>query len=434
LELEREWERALEWEQELEQERVLEQEQEQELELELVISLIEGRDSKTRTLQMWILPPSIISAFAPGTEALISDSAELSKICERSLTLKSSFSPAKTWLRRCKQDIWTQHLFGPTLKPFLGLCFEEWWTFCLEGSRANPSALLESGLETKTQDTSSRTFLKELESANLPLFFWKTSKESCRQNLQETAGETQQEPLFCSMSSENWNAWVTRQRQEYSQRRNASMQVDAQHRINANECSSLVNWPTPDLAPDAPNSGSNKRNTPKNFKEALSWPTASTRDYKGTFASRITPEGYNSRLDEAVIVFGQADPENPNSHGNRQESWLTPRASEPTGDSNFVARMGDRGEHCHGSLASQAKCWATPNTRDWKDNGTTQPPSIGETRGFSLGQQMVTTRTPGKLNPRWVETLMGLPVGWTMPSCASPVTTAQMNCAYSETE
>jgi hypothetical protein len=28
----------------------------------------------------------------------------------------------------------------------------------------------------------------------------------------------------------------------------------------------------------------------------------------------------------------------------------------------------------------------------------------------------------GKLNPRWVETLMGLPVGWTMPSCVSPVT------------
>jgi hypothetical protein len=33
----------------------------------------------------------------------------------------------------------------------------------------------------------------------------------------------------------------------------------------------------------------------------------------------------------------------------------------------------------------------------------------------------------GKLNPRWVETLMGLPVGWTMPSCASPVTIERMN-------
>jgi hypothetical protein len=39
----------------------------------------------------------------------------------------------------------------------------------------------------------------------------------------------------------------------------------------------------------------------------------------------------------------------------------------------------------------------------------------------------------GKLNPRWVETLMGLPVGWTMPSCASPVTIERMSCGYSET-
>jgi hypothetical protein len=32
-----------------------------------------------------------------------------------------------------------------------------------------------------------------------------------------------------------------------------------------------------------------------------------------------------------------------------------------------------------------------------------------------------------KLNPRWVETLMGLPIGWVMPSCVSPVTIAPMN-------
>jgi hypothetical protein len=38
-----------------------------------------------------------------------------------------------------------------------------------------------------------------------------------------------------------------------------------------------------------------------------------------------------------------------------------------------------------------------------------------------------------KLNPRWVETLMGLPVGWTMPSCASPVTIAQTSCVSLET-
>lgn len=38
-----------------------------------------------------------------------------------------------------------------------------------------------------------------------------------------------------------------------------------------------------------------------------------------------------------------------------------------------------------------------------------------------------------KLNPRWVETLMGLPVGWTMPSCASPVTPEWTSSDCSET-
>jgi hypothetical protein len=40
----------------------------------------------------------------------------------------------------------------------------------------------------------------------------------------------------------------------------------------------------------------------------------------------------------------------------------------------------------------------------------------------------------GKLNPRWVETLMGLPIGWTMPSCTRPVIIAPMNCDCLGTE
>ena len=40
----------------------------------------------------------------------------------------------------------------------------------------------------------------------------------------------------------------------------------------------------------------------------------------------------------------------------------------------------------------------------------------------------------GKLNPRWVETLMGLPIGWVMPSCVSPLTIAPTNCDCLATE
>jgi hypothetical protein len=50
------------------------------------------------------------------------------------------------------------------------------------------------------------------------------------------------------------------------------------------------------------------------------------------------------------------------------------------------------------------------------------------------GKVTLSRQNAGKLNPRWVETLMGLPVGWTMPSCVSPVTIAPMNCGSLEME
>jgi hypothetical protein len=55
----------------------------------------------------------------------------------------------------------------------------------------------------------------------------------------------------------------------------------------------------------------------------------------------------------------------------------------------------------------------------------------------NLETQMMTSGVAmpgGKLNPRWVETLMGLPIGWTMPSCTRPVTIAPMNCDCLGTE
>jgi hypothetical protein len=264
-------------------------------------------------------------------------------------------------------------------------------------------------------------------------------------------------------------------------------------------------------------------------------------------------------LGQAVsVVHGQADPASSSPLGSRQGLWLTPRANEPTGDSTFVTRNGDRGQHCSPSLTIQVEKtaqWATPrsgkttdeNPETWalrqaKGDVATMPlgaqvkmwptasvPNGGQTTsgradkdtkkqvrlehavaqwgtpaandanktphcevnsnqaglaksvGLELQRQWATPRncggpdyakttrptsmsnspslptqvamqgwiTPkasdgkspgisrdlhlnhqagGKLNPRWVETLMGLPIGWTMPSCTSPQTIAPMSC------
>jgi hypothetical protein len=187
------------------------------------------------------------------------------------------------------------------------------------------------------------------------------------------------------------------------------------------------------------------------------WPTASVPNGGQTTSGRADKDTKKQvRLEHAV----------------RQELWLTPRANEPTGDSTFVTRNGDRGQHCSPSLTIQVEkaaqwgtpaandankqnvmCevnskqaglpksvglelqrpWMTPNARDWK--GAHGEHFGDRARTQSLNNQMEAIGNKGaKLNPRWVETLMGLPIGWTMPSCTSPQTIAPMSCDSSAME
>jgi hypothetical protein len=76
-------------------------------------------------------------------------------------------------------------------------------------------------------------------------------------------------------------------------------------------------------------------------------------------------------------------------------------------------------------LADQAKReqWATPQAKDHKSGH--RDPTIVQYKQLNVE---VEARATGKLNPRWVETLMGLPIGWTMPSCTSPQTIEPMSC------
>jgi len=142
---------------------------------------------------------------------------------------------------------------------------------------------------------------------------------------------------------------------------------------------------------------------PTKGRESLSWPTSSARDYKdspgmnmGTHKGRDRSTNQLPRMVYSIEASGQADQASLNTTGNHQESWRTPSSSDGVGG---VMEMR---EGCAGK--------------------------------FKLRDHVVAQQNPGKLNPRWVETLMGLPVGWVMPSCQSPVTIAQTSCDYSEME
>ena len=67
----------------------------------------------------------------------------------------------------------------------------------------------------------------------------------------------------------------------------------------------------------------------------------------------------------------------------------------------------------------------TPNSRDWKDNvgNGRDAPSIGQTRGYSLGQKINSMSgmlpkeeagTTSQLNPPFVAEMMGFPTDWTI--------------------
>jgi hypothetical protein len=157
-------------------------------------------------------------------------------------------------------------------------------------------------------------------------------------------------------------------------------------------------FPTPRTCDwkSSPNANSNIKRMEVGQATLANWPTPNcmdvitpTRDLTQMESKGHWGKSMNTGKLSEMVNYGPAAPDNPSTDGSRQGSWATPRAEMDSGAHN-----------------------GKPDT---------------------LHSQIKVTTTTGKLNPRWVETLMGLPVGWTMPSCASPVTIEPMSCAYSET-
>ena len=337
---------------------------------------------------MWILTKKLhTSAYVPDTKESGLDLEAFCQTCEKSLTWRGKDSLSRTWLQRWKRESWIQHLSSRTLSNSLTESFVDAWTSSLEDSRVSHSQLLESVKLLKTPDTSSPTSQTELESANLELFSSKTYKES-------SVARQPTENQFSSMSSEHWKDWVIEQRQEYSQRKKSA------RLIRESESSS---WPTETVfdttggsyptemvdgvyrskhsqEPNSPWYGAKLKDAVETHEQ--NWPTATTRDWKDTNAtvppSRANPS--KQTLGQRVAHVGLQDQANLNTNGKSQESWPTPRANKVHPEITEKNR-----EH----LANRKKA------------------NLEEDIAGHCG------KATGKLNPNWVEHLMGLPAGWT---------------------
>ena len=390
----------------------------------------------------WILPRQLHTlASALDTEALSLDSKEQSQVCAQSLFVRSKPSQLRIWLAKWRRDSWTQHLSGRILRPSLGQRFATEWTSSLGDTRVSHSAQPDSAKGSKTRGIYGRGLQMAFDFSNPSAASLKTSKDISAWG--------------CPTSSKTWQEWVIERRGAYSQR------LNAERRTRESGCSS---WPSP-VASEVRQGFQDRSRGMKGSQESLTtvvvktWATPSAREWKGHTITEAFPKGFNLTLSNQV--HGPAVPASSSTDGSRPESlatkdgnWTTPVATD-TGRTTQYQQGGkalsmqaqnlatpraemDSGAHngIPDTLHSQMKAWATPQSRDGKgaegrmirDGKSTDLPSQTEVEQTGLWN-----RNNGKLNPRWVETLMGLPVGWTMPSCASPVTIERMNSDSSVT-
>jgi hypothetical protein len=347
---------------------------------------------------MWIIPKTLQwSSGALDTEAFISDLNEQSQACALSLMVRSKPSPARTWLQKWRRDSWTQHLSGRILKPSHAKLFEIAWTSLWQVILVSPSAQQGSDLEPKTPATSGPTSHEQFE-------LFAPVSASSRMSKDTSASDSEK-------SLENWNQSVTKRRGEYSQRLKLARRTSG---------SGSLSWPTMGTT-QAHISGqgsstveevarqktfhlkqrTNKhgevvtRGDGKTHQATLAsavvgvqnWPTANARDWKDSITGTHPPSRprmSEQTLGQAVsVIHGQAAPANPSTDGSRQGLWRIPSSSDGEG----------------GVMEMREGCAGKYKLRDHAANGNKS----------------------AKLNPRWVETLQGVCMGWTSPSCPASV-------------
>ena len=374
----------------------------------------------------WILPKQLhTSACALDTEALSLDCTEQSQICAQSLFVRSKPSPLRTWLAKWKRDSWTQHLSGRILRPSLGQRFATEWTSSLGATHVSPSVQPGSAKGSKTRGIYGRGLQMAFDFSDPAAASLKTSKDISAWG--------------CPTSSKTWQEWVTERRGAYSAR------LNAERLTRGSGCSS---WPSP-VASEVRQGFQDRSRGMKGSQESLTtvvikgWPTPNAADS----LQGGTTQGSRKDPNLSIAVHGPPVPASSSTDGSRPGlSWPTPqtmdvlpvRPLETFAESNRT-RGGRKNRQALSNLreaihspAYQVKSWATPRVHEhmepphqWQARNIkkkAENPKLG-TLDKPLGTMvMENQKNMGKLNPRWVETLMGLPVGWTMPSCVSPVT------------
>jgi hypothetical protein len=181
-------------------------------------------------------------------------------------------------------------------------------------------------------------------------------------------------------------------------------------------------WEEPSLLATLPKSGMTRNGVlyqqpdwvrPIDATESLSWPTptAVTRPMEGNVRMyRAKIKAGEMTEAEAEKILGKSVWE---AQGKLPALWPTPTTQEVEHLDAELTETGRRksknGKSSHSlGLADAVRLWPTPKVDDSKNVN----PKPNRVRGL-VAAVNETTEQSGKLNPTWVEWLMGFPLGWT---------------------
>lgn len=323
---------------------------------------------------MWLhLPASCLSSL--DTEGLTSPSrqpAEPDLWCWSSGTPLPRPSSWPGW----KTRPWRRLLSGTTLSPSTADAGVASWIASLAAAPARTSPSPESGLASMVRAAGSGN---------------SSFASLTRQGLLFSSGKTSEAP---SLPRWTWSRKTLRAGASELRLALSALKTWVRH---TNESASL-SWPTP-TATDAKGSGSAGYSTASGRHSGVTLTDAAVRNWPTPRASDGDKGGPNQTQKGVPSLVALA----------RSGLWASPESFEARS-----AELLARGSRPLGvNLGQQAQRWATPAARDFRDNRGGLPHGR---HSDSLPVQ-VRRGTPGMvLNPAFVESLMGLPRGWTSPS------------------
>ena len=393
---------------------------------------------------MWIHVPSTCCPSAPAAADSISPSAWRSQLLASSAALNTKHTAAKSWLRAWKRKSWMKRLFGRICEPSTASLGVESWIASLAATRASHSPTPASEPGRTILATCGRQLLESLARLNRICAFSRTSPATC---------------LWGPIPySDRLSQWATRLRPACLQRRKSAQAT------GASDCSF---W----QAVKAPGGGDRSRSGDRkdelllggqasmwhtmhgfgNFdktgkrgggcelgQEAAMWITPRTANVRGS--KQRLEEGSNESIESQAAMWATPQGANADQGPKCKENYLKAKDKHhapitltdqmamwqtPAQHQFSKRRQVGQAEREEPLLPAQAEMWPTAGGHEHK--GTNK---LGQRRGqldeaaeqkFPSSRQAPPTSNAGKrsskstrrLNPRFVEWLMGWPLSFT---------------------